>query len=42
MATRTTGAEFKRFYKDRAFWPDGGIWHDDETVTVNGEEVGPN
>ena len=41
MATKTTGAEFKRFYKDPAFWPDG-VWHEDETVTVNGEEVGPN
>ena len=37
MATKTTGAEWKRFYADTTFWPDGR-WHDDELMTVNGEE----
>jgi hypothetical protein len=37
MATKTTGAEWKRFYNDNAFWPEGH-WHDDEILTVNGEE----
>lgn len=39
MATKTTGAELKRFYQDPAYWPqDGGnTWHDDETITVNGD-----
>lgn len=38
MATKTTGAEFKRFYNDGAFWPkyDGNTWHEDEILTVNG------
>src|SRR5690349_3170348 len=40
MTTKTTGAEFKRFYNDEAFWPqdDGNTWHEDETLTVNGVE----
>ena len=37
MAVKTTGAEFKRFYNDIAFWPEG-TWHEDEFVTVDGEE----
>lgn len=37
MTTKTTGAEWKRFYADKTFWPDGH-WHDDEYITVNGEE----
>lgn len=38
MATKTTGAEIKRFYRDPEFWPeDGGdTYHDDEVVTVDG------
>jgi len=38
MATKTTGAEFKRFYSDKAIWGEspGAIWHDDDVVTVNG------
>jgi len=38
MATKTTGAELKRFYSDESFWPadDGKTWHDDENLTVNG------
>jgi hypothetical protein len=42
MTTRTTAPEFKRVYRDCAYWPDGDIWHEEETVTVNGEEVDPN
>ena len=40
MPTKTTGAEFKRFYNDDSFWPqdDGNTWHEDETITVNGVE----
>lgn len=37
MSVKTTGAEFKRFYNDSAFWP-GESWHEDECVTVNGED----
>lgn len=37
MAVKTTGAEFKRFYDDKAFWPEG-TWHEDEIMTVDGEE----
>lgn len=39
MATKTTGAELKRFYQDPTYWPqdDGNTWHDDETITVNGD-----
>lgn len=38
MATKTTGAELKRFYQDATFWPQdhGNTWHDDETITVGG------
>jgi len=36
LATKTTGAEFMGFY-NAAFWPDGGIWYDDQTVKVAGE-----
>src|SRR5688572_3148009 len=35
MPVKTTGAEFKRFYADPAFWPDG-IIHEDEELAVNG------
>ncbi len=38
MATKTTGAEWKRFYADITFWPDG-FWHDDEGLTINGAET---
>lgn len=37
MAVKTTGAEFKRFYNDPEFWPDGA-WHEDECVSINGED----
>ena len=35
MATKTTGAEWKRYYQDAKAWPDGWF-HEDEEVTVNG------
>lgn len=37
MAVKTTGAEFKRFYNDKAFWPEG-TWHEDEVMTVDGKD----
>jgi hypothetical protein len=36
MAVKTTGAEFKRFYADKAFWPHG-TWHEDEGITIDGQ-----
>lgn len=37
MTVKTTGAEFKRFYADPAFWPEGGdTYHDDALIGVNG------
>ena len=35
MTVKTTGAEFKRFYFDDAYWPDG-TWHEDEEIEVDG------
>lgn len=35
MPTKTTGAEFKRFYSDPTAWPDKA-WHEDEEVIVDG------
>ena len=35
MTVKTTGAEFKRFYFDDAYWPDG-TWHEDEEIEVYG------
>lgn len=37
MPAKTTGAEFKQFYQDAAFWPDGA-WHDDDVIYVDGVE----
>ena len=37
MAVKTTGAEFKRFYADKAFWP-SGRYHDDAVVTIDGKQ----
>lgn len=37
MSAKTTGIEFKRFYNDPAFWPDGA-YHDDDVVIVDGVE----
>lgn len=38
MGTKTTGAEWKRYYSDTSAWPDGA-WHDDEIITVNGVDA---
>lgn len=38
MTTKTTGAEFWRFYNDKDYWPEGA-WHDDTLILVNGKEV---
>lgn len=44
MAVKTTGAEFKRFYTDPAFWPPeaashkDNVWHEDELISVDGEQ----
>lgn len=35
MTVKTTGAEFKRFYFDDAYWPDG-TWHEGEEIEVGG------
>jgi len=35
---KTTGAEFKRFYKDPEIWM-GEAYHDDVDLTSDGEEV---
>lgn len=41
MPTKTTGAEFKRFYDDKQFWPDNSdTYHEYEVVLVNGEDHG--
>lgn len=37
---KTTGIEWKRFYSDKQFWPDG-VWHDDEFITIDGENANP-
>lgn len=39
MATKTTGAAFKRFYNDKKFWPNdsGDTYHDDAVLTVDGD-----
>ncbi len=37
MSVKTTGAEFKRFYNDPSFWPEGA-WHDDDVVLVDSIE----
>ena len=39
MTVKTTGAEFKRFYFDDAYWPDG-TWHEDDEILADGEEPG--
>jgi len=40
MTTTTTGIEFKRFYGDRAFWPQGGkTYHDDTLFVVDGRPL---
>lgn len=40
MTIKTTGAEFKRFYFDKEFWPGvRSVWHDDEYITIDGEKI---
>lgn len=36
MVAKTNGAEFKRFYQDPEFWPDGAF-HEDVIFKVDGE-----
>ena len=38
MTVKTTGAEFKRFYNDSAFWPKGAS-HEEEEILADGEEA---
>lgn len=38
MATIVSGLEFKRFYADPAFWPEG-TWHDDTVLVVDGRTL---
>lgn len=38
MTVKTTGAEFRRFYDDAAFWPEGA-WHEDEEIEVDGAPI---
>ena len=38
MTVKTTGAEFKRFYNDSEFWPEG-VWHEEEEILADGEET---
>ena len=41
MTVKTTGAEIKRFYHDKDFWPDdnGDTYHDDEEIFVDGTSL---
>lgn len=41
MATKTSGAEIKRFYCDPEFWPEDGddTYHDDEEIIVDGKPM---
>jgi len=38
MTVKTTGAEFKRFYADSEFWPEGAS-HEGEEILADGEEA---
>ena len=38
MTVKTTGADFKRFYADSEFWPEGA-WHEDDEILADGEEA---
>jgi len=37
MSVKMSGAEFKKFYEDDEFWPDGA-WHEDAQISVDGED----
>lgn len=39
MVAKANGAEFKRFYNDPQYWPEGA-WHEDAMVVVDGAEAG--
>jgi len=34
---KCTGAEWKAFYSNNEYWPEG-YWHDDVLVSINGQE----
>lgn len=36
---KCTGKQWKEFYLNEELWPDG-VWHEDESVTINGQVVG--
>ncbi|WP_231365820.1 MULTISPECIES: hypothetical protein [unclassified Thioalkalivibrio] len=36
-SVRMSGAEFRAFYSDPDYWPDG-VWHDDEVILLDGGE----
>lgn len=37
QSVKTSGREFKRFYTDPTFWPDGGdTWHDETLIRADG------
>lgn len=38
MTTKTTGAEWKRFYSDKEFWK-VGTYHDDGQIVVDGKNA---
>ncbi|MEJ6002501.1 hypothetical protein [Paucibacter soli] len=38
MSITLTGAQFKRYYEDPAWWPDGAF-HDDNEIFVNGTKT---
>ena len=40
MTTKTTGAEFKRYYLDDAYWHDG-MWHEDEEIEEDPKNLIP-
>ena len=35
MTIKTNGAEWRRFYSDQAYWPEGA-YHEDEEITIDG------
>ena len=41
MSTKTDGATFKAFYRDKNYWPDG-TYHDEVLVLINGKDPGEN
>lgn len=41
MSTKTSGAEFKKFYSDKLLWEDG-TYHEDEEITIDGTVIDSN